>query len=146
MDLKSFVADTITQIAEGIKLAQERTRDLGAYVSPRMADQEKLAGKHAHAPIAQKIDFDIALEVLEETQKQDGTKHEGGLRVAVVHVGGDSRESTSRTGREATTSRIKFTIPVRWPVVVPEDPDYVAPHFCAKGPDPMPQQRLMRGF
>ena len=39
MELKDFVADTLTQICQGIQIAQENTKAMGAFVSPRFVFQ-----------------------------------------------------------------------------------------------------------
>lgn len=108
MDLKTFIAESLTQIAEGIREAQKS--DSGAIISPRIAytdkDTPRLAtGMFSHAP--QMIEFDVAVTVTEA----DGEKGGGKIGVSFLNVGGEITTSSKNT----STSRIRFEIPVVWP-------------------------------
>jgi len=45
MDLREFVAETLTQIVEGVKEAQTRAKDHGAQVNPHLTTSAELAVK-----------------------------------------------------------------------------------------------------
>ncbi len=124
MDLKNFVADSIIQICEGIKLAQERTQTMGAYISPRMFNENQMAEKSLPSRASQKISFDVALEVTDEMCSKDNSNINGGLKIACFHISTETGNMDSQKGKETHISRIKFDIPVRWPVVVPKDEEY----------------------
>ena len=59
MELKDFVADTLTQISEGILKAQEQAGSKGLYVCPRMTAEGRVAKEGEFSHVAHKISFDI---------------------------------------------------------------------------------------
>jgi hypothetical protein len=111
MDLKTFVAETLTQIVEGVREAQVRTKDSGAAVSPRITQSTRGEERRmiANGHLVHVIDFDVALSATEGT----GTKGGVGVVVGAFTLGttGQSQTQTS------ASSRIKFTVPL----VLPEN-------------------------
>lgn len=108
MDLKTFVAQSIVQIAEGIKEAQ--SADTGAIVSPRVDFTDKgkprlAGGMIVFAP--QMISFDIAVYVA----KSDNDKAGGKIGVSFLGIGGE----TASAKENSSLSHIRFEIPVVWP-------------------------------
>lgn len=108
MDLKTFVAESLKQIAEGIKEGQ--AADTGAWICPLVTDESK---PKAHAPnnnypSVQEIDFDIAVTVTEDSRAEGGAK----LSVVAVMLGGKMETLSANS----TVSRIRFSLPVRWPI------------------------------
>lgn len=108
MDLKTFVAESLTQIAEGIAEAQKT--DSGAIINPRINYTDKgtpkLAGNTV-IPAPQMVSFDVAVHVT----KSDNDKAGGRIGVSFLGMGGES----SSANENSSSSRIKFEIPVIWP-------------------------------
>ena len=121
MELKDFVADTLTQISEGILEVQRQAGDSGLYVCPRMTTGGSIAKDGESSRMAHKVSFDIAVEAV-ASKGTDGT---GGAKFRVevlscrLDVGSSSKETDNSTSRQ--TSRIQFDIPVVWPTVAPKD-------------------------
>lgn len=121
MELKDFVADTLTQIAEGILEAQKQAGDSGFYVCPRMIAGGSIAKDGESSRMAHKVSFDIAVEAV----ASKGTDGAGGAKFRVevlscrLDVGSSSKETDSSSSRQV--SRIQFDIPVVWPTVVSKD-------------------------
>ena len=113
MELKTFVAESLTQICEGIRDAQARTLELGAYVSPLSAREDM-----ARPDGTVDVEFDVAVVVASEKGSTSGS--EGGLMVAMASffkAGAKSESKSSELAQDATVSRLKFVVPVRWPLV-----------------------------
>lgn len=127
MELKDFVANSIIEICEGIKIAQDKTQELGAFVSPRMYNEKYMADKNRSSMISEKISFDVAIEVTDEGHQNKSIKSGGGLKIASFHLGIEGDKSNLQTQKENHISRIKFEIPVRWPVIIPSDTEYSEP-------------------
>lgn len=104
MDLKTFVAESLKQIAEGIKEAQEA--DTGALVCPRITDAKTMhVAVGANAYIAQSVSFDVAV-----TASQSGSGS-AFIKVAWLEVGAGADSGVAN----ASISRIRFDIPMVWP-------------------------------
>ena len=107
MDLKTFVKETLTQIAEGVNEAKPIVAKTNCYIIDRKPSgfDDRVPNcicedNHYH-PVT-KIDFDIALQAMQE----DGTK--GGLLVSFANLmGGASKENKTSS---ADTSRVCFSI------------------------------------
>lgn len=109
MDLKEFIRNTLTQIAEGAAEAQANISALGGEVAPSINTGTYMElGKHGllstDKGYAHMVDFDVALTTSEGT----GTKGGIGvfLGVATLGSGGESKSESS------SLSRIKFSIPI----------------------------------
>ncbi|MDP3761514.1 MAG: hypothetical protein Q8R01_13460 [Ramlibacter sp.] len=119
MDLKDFVAASLTQIAEGVAQSAPAISALGGAVSPAFspstAPGEFLgeARDGSNAPVYG-VAFDVAVIVGSAGSAEGGGK----LQVAsFLSFGG----KVGTAEREETTSRIKFVVPLR----LPTDPDSV---------------------
>jgi hypothetical protein len=101
MDLKTFVAESLSQILEGIKVAQAKPGGgniaADGYISP---EGNLLSG--GTSGFFTKVDFDVL--VLAETK-------EGKPSVRVGDV--ETNQSSSETARNS--SRVKFSVHVRLP-------------------------------
>ena len=109
MDLKEFIRDTLTQIAEGAAEAQVNISALGGEVAPSIRTGTYMElGKHgllsAENGYAHMVEFDVALTASEGT----GTKGGIGVFLGAVTLGsgGESKSESS------SLSRIKFSIPI----------------------------------
>lgn len=111
MELREFVAETLTQIVEGVKSAQARARDHGARVSPHLTTSAELAVKHgiliANGSAAQLVQFDVALTVKEGTTTKGGI----GVTVGVLALGSAGQSQAENS----SVSRVKFSVPLVLP-------------------------------
>jgi hypothetical protein len=108
VDLKDFVSQTLTQIIEGVKAAQEAAKEHGAEVNPDTAGgvgshMTSMSGKNLR-----NVEFDVALTVAEGT----GTKGGIGI-VAGAFALGSSGQSTSQN---SSVSRVQFSVPLALPL------------------------------
>jgi hypothetical protein len=94
MDLKDFVSETLKQIIDGVKDAQQTANTKGAVIVP-------------YSQGAEKIEFDVAVTAVEGTE----TAGKAGISVWSIGAGvsGKSESSTS------TVSRIRFSVAVELP-------------------------------
>jgi hypothetical protein len=116
MELKQFVSQTLLQILEGVKSAQEQSGALGAEINPRLPDilvKDKsldsriisLGGTHQKTVFL--IDFDVAITVTEGEDIKGG----GAINVAAIKLGAEGASTATNTQQ----SRIKFLIPITLP-------------------------------
>lgn len=113
MKLEDFVTDTIKQIINGVKNAQEYAKENGGKVNPSNIN---LVGKgdvmtywdNYNSIAGQGIEFDISVTTHDEGQ----TEGKAGVFVAFLKAGVSGKESTENIA----TNRIKFTIPVFLPI------------------------------
>lgn len=109
MDLKTFVAESLKQIAEGIKEAQ--AANTGALIAPRLTVSEKgiqtISGIRPNCFAPQRVTFDIAVSAVEKDTVEGG----GGIRVMGFRAGADAQSVSQNT----TVSRISFEVPISWP-------------------------------
>jgi hypothetical protein len=112
MELRDFVSETLVQIAEGVSSAQERSKELGAYVNPQLTGSTTDAVQHGFLKsqfgAAQIVGFDVALTVTEGK----GTKGGIGIIAGAITLG-SSGQSTSEN---SSVSRVKFSVPLILPV------------------------------
>jgi len=113
MELKDFVKETLVQISLGVKEAQEIVRAQGGYVNPATRVSAASDKSHfGHVEDGQNIllvDFDVAIEVSEETGKGAEAK----LKIASLYnvAAGGKRDSSS-----LVTNKISFQVPLAPPV------------------------------
>lgn len=113
MEVQEFVAETLKQIIEGVRLAQneiavDRDERKDGAINPERASG-KATGPRAssgHQPI-ETVSFDIAITVSEETSA--GGK--GGLMVAGVGLGAKGEFTSASTA----VSRVNFNVPIALP-------------------------------
>jgi hypothetical protein len=115
MDLKEFIRASLTQIAEGVREAQEAVHSQGGFVNPSLYTSSRDESHFATMEDGQSVflvDFDVAVTVIEEK----GTNAEAKLKVAsILALGGERKASAN----EEHSSRLRFKIPLALPV----DPD-----------------------
>ncbi|WP_157273679.1 hypothetical protein [Thiobacillus denitrificans] len=109
MDLKDFVSETLQQIVEGVKAAQDSVQQSGASINPNLLGDYKEHAKHGlllsgTGKVAQLVQFDVALEVKEDT----GTKGGIGVVAGVFALGSQGQSNTENS----SLSRVKFCIPL----------------------------------
>ncbi|MEW5882353.1 MAG: hypothetical protein AB1761_18175 [Pseudomonadota bacterium] len=113
MDLKTFIADTLTQIAQGVQNAQEQARSADGIVNPpvlaKLDGSDYVGHVYGENQLVQSVEFDVAVVVTEAS----GTEATAKLSVAsmlTLKAGGQSKDSAE------TTSRIRFRVPLALPV------------------------------
>ena len=99
MDIKNFIKESLIQIAEGVKEAQQHMLDnkVGAVVNKLGVAS---GGKH--------VEFDLGVTV------SQGESHGGSGKIDIVgmlKIGG----GIETTGANQTVSRIKFSVPIELP-------------------------------
>lgn len=107
MDLKTFVAQSIIQISEGIKEAQNSSgTDVAPHVALNSNGYQQIASKEERC-IPQFIEFDIAVTTFNDGQATAKT----GIKVfEVINIGFNGKTDQ----QYSNISRIKFRIPVVW--------------------------------
>jgi hypothetical protein len=117
--LEDFVSETLKQIVNGVRTAQDYAMENGASINPstlsfRTDQGEVRLYERKTGRIAQEIDFDIAVTTTE------GTKTKGGIGIFVGPVGLGSQGQLDSTN--SSMSRIKFKVPMLLPAqIVPEN-------------------------
>ena len=116
MNIREFVADALTQICEGIREAQAKARGTGALIAPRLTEDGFLAHPDQKAPTVASVSFDLAVEVTTASATDGTSGAKGGISVVGLNLSLGGEEKTALQNGSAVTSRLQFTIPVRWPV------------------------------
>lgn len=105
MELKTFIADTLVQIVEGVSDAADRLSGQdNAYVNPLVLAQGHTDPKP--------VEFDVAVTV--QDKMAGGGK--AGLKVMAIEVGGGGMEKSTEA-----VSRIRFAVPVSLPAKRPRE-------------------------
>lgn len=113
MDLKTFVEETLCQIAGGIQGAQERLQGAGATINPYYHTKEsgperiKQPDAHFSQTNLQIVEFDIAL-----TATKTG-KTGGGFGVAVLAA--NLNAGAHKESSDSSVSRVRFEVVVDLP-------------------------------
>ena len=121
MDLKTFVKESLVEIAKGVADAEESLSDTSAIVNPRSVyvnEKESIrvygylnvnepGNKSNKKPVVQLIEFDVSVFAEEESDKG------GGLRIGVMSVGIEAKGGTTEAKR--SESRIAFQVPMALP-------------------------------
>ena len=113
MDLKTFVSESLIQIAAGIKEAQARENEYNASFAPthrRGARHEILEDSY------EEVKFDVAVTV-EQSDKAGGQFQ---LTIPLVKMGIEGGDTTT----SSQVSRLSFSVKVLWPV----KPDFTDPY------------------
>lgn len=98
MELKEFIANTITEIQKGVQLAIDQTENIKGAVNPVWGKQGM--GRDN----VQNINFDIAVTVSEK----NGEQATGGIKVMGIGLDGKVNSSSENS----YVSRIQFSIPI----------------------------------
>ncbi|MCZ4305942.1 hypothetical protein O4G98_14505 [Zoogloeaceae bacterium G21618-S1] len=117
MELRDFVAQTLTEIAEGVVRAQETLTPIGAKVNPQMSRVFSKGEKNYEAfgwangeganPVLL-VSFDVAVTASE------GRKTKGGIGVVTGIVSLGSSGATDRN--DTAVSRLSFKVPLLLPL------------------------------
>ena len=111
MELKDFVSETLKQVMEGVKTAQNSVKEHGGEINPK-GIYSTSSSSHPQLyttseKLVQLIDFDIAVTTIEEDKAKGGT----GIFVGAFGVGvqGESGNQNS------AINRIQFKVPIVLP-------------------------------
>lgn len=110
MNLQDFIRETLIQIINGVKDAQEIIGESGAAINPiglsRMRDQLGGRGYHSGA-VTEAVEFDVAVTVTEG----ESTKKGAGAFISVVALGAQKQTEA----HSSSVSRVKFSVPALLP-------------------------------
>lgn len=113
MDIKEFVAATLTQIVEGAAASADAISRVGGAVNPPTLNTFKSDGTcigdtHTGALVFA-VDFDIAVTVTATTETNAGAR----LQVAsLLNLGAGGKSGDANQ----STSRVKFRVPIALPL------------------------------
>jgi len=111
MELKEFITETLTQIVEGVKQAQENLKGTGAIVYPKHmwtnAHGKAVKGHENADNYIDVVEFEVGLT------SSEGSERKSKISVLFASIGGALKEK-SEVNSVAVTS-IKFTIPLVYP-------------------------------
>jgi len=109
MELKDFVAKTLSEIIEGVIVSQQNVQDKGAIISP--AQMAMLGGVLMSAPTGhqsvQLVDFDISLTEIQSGEVKGGI----GVFFGSVGLGTQGKSETENSAM----NRVKFSVPIIFP-------------------------------
>lgn len=105
MNVSEFIEDTVSQVLDSVMNLNQKYSDKDASVARLGSYNYK--GTWSDNYITE-IDFDIALEVSNEKEKNHGAR----VNVAsILNVAGDS----VKNAKESATSRVRFSLPIKFP-------------------------------
>ncbi len=107
MELETFISETLRQIVKGVKTAQQHEDCAGAKIVPKTLDNRVSGTKSYLDEKIEKIEFDVAVTVTEESEKKGGI----GVLTGVLGVGAHA----SANSAIGSVSRIKFCVPLVLP-------------------------------
>lgn len=111
MELKTFIKDTLIQIIEGVKEAQNATKDDKGKINPRQefygSEMHSKTVRTSKGQIIEMVDFDVAIT----TAEGSGIKGGAGIIIGPVVIGTKGETSEQNTSQ----NRIKFHIPISYP-------------------------------
>ena|SRR6185312_3648320 len=105
MDLKDFISETLSQLAEGAAQAAERCRAVGATAGPKTAPFMSKAGVALQQVVD--VEFTVALSVNEGAATRGGI----GVVAGIFAVGSQGQSNESK----ASTTHVKFTLQMTLP-------------------------------
>jgi hypothetical protein len=94
MELKKFVEETLLQVMEGVKSAQEKASNYGGRINPSSG-------------MCENIHFDVAITTVEGKNKKEGI----GIFVGSLGLGSQGEKENLNS----SVSRIKFQVLVDFP-------------------------------
>jgi len=115
MNLQDFITETLFQISEGVKNAKHKIEDTQLQINPYLT--ERLDGMSSNSDfigigegkkLIQIVNFDISVTAEEDTEKGGDVK----IASSVINIGIFGRKKHI----EQNVSKIKFSIPISFPV------------------------------
>ena len=109
MELKEFVSETLTQICEGVKDAQQRCANVGARINPPINSMGTVCEKNMTDQWAPtKVMFKAALQTSDKTNGKSGI----GVLLANVTIGATKENLQDFS----SVTSVEFSVPVVFPV------------------------------
>lgn len=102
MELKEFIKETLTQIVEGVKDAQEACGKVGAVVNPQIDDVKDTLRQ-------EKVSFEVLLSGVENNENKKGI----GVWLPNVGVGVNKTEKQENS----THTKVSFEVYVQFPII-----------------------------
>lgn len=117
MNLKDFIKETLSQIAEGIAEADEQVSKSGGAVNPSNVNSNKSGEgpygfyaedkKGSYRRGVESIEFDVVVTIAEGKETKGGI----GIHVGAIGIGSAGKSDHSNSSE----SRIKFRVPMLFP-------------------------------
>jgi len=113
MELKEFVKETLLQITQGVKEAQEECKELGGWVNPLLKAPRKMEGKgfemdNEHYPVTI-VEFKVGLT------ENIGTENKKGIGVFLPSISLGAAQTKDNNHQSVTS--IEFSVPVVLPFI-----------------------------
>lgn len=119
MDLQTFIAETLVQIAEGINTANAKLAEVGAVANPANVEPSPQQGANFYGVIVplkesvmhrvvQAVNIDVAVVAAEDR----GTKGGIGIVVGALALGTQGSKAVNNSSQ----SRVQFSVPMALPV------------------------------
>jgi hypothetical protein len=105
MELKDFVRDTLLDIVQGVREAQEKCMGTGAIISPRSGQVES---SYIRRP--QVVSFNV---VLGGEESENGVS---GLKVSFPQFGFQIGKESGEKQKNSEQTTVSFTVPVYFPI------------------------------
>lgn len=118
MDLKDFVKETLLDIVDGVKEAQEERKESGAIISPR-----HIGGKGYTAQVGEKscsvqlVDFEIVLGEIVNKESQGIVQGKLGVVLSKIGIGIEAKGEAKKEDRNSAQTSIRFSVPVILPSI-----------------------------
>jgi hypothetical protein len=120
MELKQFIAETLSSIVEGVVEAQKRSQGNGAFINPgglmrtTSSIGENATWDNRTNNFARIVNFDVAVTIEEGTN----TNAKIGVAAGLFNLGAGGKSEN----KEQATNRIQFSVPILLPVTqAPEE-------------------------
>ena len=108
MELKEFIKETLVQIIDGIKEAQNSIGADNGEIIPKLSTPKDKYEVSSEGRIIHNIYFDVAVTATEGSEKKGG----GGIKVAsLIEIGGEGKRSESNVSQ----NQIQFHVPLTYP-------------------------------
>lgn len=109
MELKEFVKETLVQIMEGVKSAQEATKDMGIvnpYQDVYGTEMHSKTVRDKNGQIIHMVDFDVNVTTAEGSEVKGGA----GIVIGPLKLGG----SGATNEKDTSENRVKFQVPISY--------------------------------
>ena len=112
MTVKEFVEDTLVQIVEGLKAAQERISPSGAFINPKgMSFQIPQLEGRRYNPKTFEVEEQVRFDLAVTNESGTGTKGGVGVFLGTVALGTQGQSAN----KDLVVNRVQFTVPIVFP-------------------------------
>ena len=110
MDLKEFISETLVQITEGVKDAQDKIKETGCLINPQGVHRgDNVELNYEGYRHIQKVKMSVGVKVIEDSETKGGL----GVVSAIFTAGVSHKDGETNT----VSNRIEFDIPISLPVM-----------------------------